>query len=179
MKLRFCENWVKFWSFCHGPKVEDTIRKIHFWPLWEISWALKSIWVPIMILMYLKTYKKGPEDLTRSYYWSHAKILSWKMTIFTPFFWLPKEIWHTRWILSPYKVYIFWKLNVLRTYWVKSRSCSMNIEGVGFLAEYLKWIVTKILKCVLNTSDLGLISHLIQGPPIKNTRSLSAVLRKK
>ena len=101
--------------------------------------------------MYLTAHRKGPKDLTSPFDRSHAGILSWKMTNFTPIFWLPMEIRHTRWILNPYKVYIFWKLHVLGTYWVKSQICSTNIEGVGFFTEHEKWNVTKILKCVVLT----------------------------
>ena len=149
MKLKFCEYWAKFCSFCRGPEIKDLTRKTHFWPLEEVYWALKSTWVLIMIFMYLTAHRKGPKDLTSPFDRSHAGILSWKMTNFTPFFWLPMEIRHTRWILNPYKVYVFWKLHVLGTYWVKSQICSTNIEGVGLFTEHQKWNVTKILKCVI------------------------------
>ena len=108
-----------------------------------------------MIFMYLTAHRKGPKDLTSPFDRSHAGILSWKMTNFTPIFWLPMEIRHTRWILNPYKVYIFWKLHVLGTYWVKSQRCSTNIEGVGFFTEHEKWNVTKILKCVIEVIRNG------------------------
>ena len=113
--------------------------------------------------MYLTAHRKGPKDLTSPFDRSHAGILSWKMTNFTPIFWLPMEIRHTRWILNPYKVYIFWKLHVLGTYWVKSQICSTNIEGVGFFSEHEKWNVTKILKCVLKNFGHLYFGRLIFG----------------
>ena len=117
--------------------------------------------------MYLTAHRKGPKDLTSPFDRSHAGILSWKMTNFTPIFWLPMEIRHTRWILNPYKVYIFWKLHVFGTYWVKCQRCSMNIEGVGFFSEHEIWNVTKILKCVVTASHMHVKRPLSQANQIE------------
>ena len=141
--------WVIILSFSRGTEKANLTGKIPFWTLIKKLFTPWATTIQMMTFMYPTVHRTFFEAQKCSFHMSPIKIFPWKMTIFTPFFSLLVWITYLRWILNPYKVYIFWRLHVLGIFSIWSYCSGVDTADVRIFTEYEKWNVTKILKCVL------------------------------
>ena len=97
--------WVKIWSFSRGTEITNMTGKIPFWTLMKKIFTPWATSIQMMTLMSPTVHSVFLEVQKWSFYMFPIKILSWKMTNFTPFFSLLVWITYWWWILNPYEVY--------------------------------------------------------------------------